>query len=266
MKKKPLLVCLKKAFPSSAEKELYGAVLCGEVLAGGEKIRDPKALIPLDLPLKLVKKKYVSRGGYKLEGVLKLWNLPVEGRLILDAGASAGGFTDCLLRHGAQGVYAVDVGYNQLDYSLRCRQDVRVMERTNIMDVKALTPQPDWAVADLSFRSLRSAASHILNLTVQKKLIALMKPQFEMKFPPPDFDGVLRDPRQILRVAAQVMDELAAEGAWVHRAALSPVQGRKGNQELLFEITEDRPDIPKEGTHQQNLLNLLEVDLLKLKW
>jgi 23S rRNA (cytidine1920-2'-O)/16S rRNA (cytidine1409-2'-O)-methyltransferase len=237
MKKIRILAKIQKDFPQYSEKELYAAILCGEVAVLGETIRDPKSLVPEDVELRLKKKKYVSRGGFKLEKVLDLWSLPVRGRRILDAGSSTGGFTDCLLQKGALSVYAVDVGYNQLDYSLRTNPAVTVMERTNIMSVESLDPRPNWAVADLSFRSLRSAASHILGLTEDSRLIALMKPQFEVKDPDEDFDGIVRNPQEIIDITEMVIREMSEEGAFVTKAALSPVTGRKGNQELLFDVS-----------------------------
>ena len=241
MKKIPLFQKLKKDYPDSDAKKLYARILCGEVLVNGQMLKDPKAAVPSDALLEITSKKYVSRGGLKLERALKLWNPPVEGRVILDAGCSTGGFTDCLLQNGASWVYAVDVGYNQLDYSLRTNPAVCVMEKTNIMHVKALDPLPDWAVADLSFRSIRSAASHILGLTREKFLIALVKPQFEWENPDEDFHGIVSTAEKILDIASNVMDELKRESAYVLKAAASPVSGRKGNRELLFWISSD-PD------------------------
>ncbi|MBF9017158.1 MULTISPECIES: TlyA family RNA methyltransferase [unclassified Oceanispirochaeta] len=239
MKKQRLLQLASRQFPEYSEKELFASILCGELITSGEKIKDPKALVASDAKLELSKKKYVSRGGFKLEKVLEYWSVPVKGKRILDAGCSTGGFTDCLLQKGALSVYAVDVGYNQLDYSLRVNPAVVVMEKTNIMSVQNLDPKPHWAVADLSFRSLRSAASHILSLTEESRLIALMKPQFELENPDDDFDGIIRDPIQILEITRTVIDEMAEEGAFVCRTSLSPLTGRKGNQELLFDVSSD---------------------------
>jgi 23S rRNA (cytidine1920-2'-O)/16S rRNA (cytidine1409-2'-O)-methyltransferase len=239
MKKQRLLQLAVQQFPEYTEKEIFASILCGELITSGEKIRDPKALVKSDTKLRLNKKKYVSRGGLKLEKVLEYWSLPVKGKRILDAGCSTGGFTDCLLQNGALSVYAVDVGYNQLDYSLRINPAVVVMEKTNIMSVEDLDPKPHWAVADLSFRSLRSAAAHILSLTEDSRLIALMKPQFELENPDDDFDGIIRDPVQILEITRTVIEEMAQEAAYVCRTSLSPLTGRKGNQELLFDVTAD---------------------------
>ncbi len=244
MKRVRLLQRLKQEFPDFDEKELFASVMCGEVLVDGAVLKDGKALISRDAALELTRKKYVSRGGLKLEKVIQLWDLPVEGRILLDAGCSTGGFTDCLLQNGARSVYAVDVGYNQLDYSLRVNPSVVVMERTNIMSIQALDPAPHWAVADLSFRSLRSAASHILRLTSESRLVALMKPQFELEDPDEDFDGIVRDPDEIINIAEKVIREMAGEGAFVLKASLSPVTGRKGNQELLLDVSGVERDIP----------------------
>jgi len=253
MKKIRLLQKLKQEYPEYSDKELFTAVMCGEVLVDGAIIRDTKSLVNHTAFLTLKKKKYVSRGGFKLEKVIGLWGLPVCGKILLDAGCSTGGFTDCLLQNGAESVYAVDVGYNQLDYSLRTNPAVVVMERTNIMSIHSLSPQPHWAVADLSFRSLRSAASHILQLTSDSRLIALMKPQFEIDNPDDDFDGIVRDADKIIEIAVKVIKEMSEEGAYVTKASLSPVRGRKGNQELLLDITGVKEDIPVISELSENL-------------
>jgi len=258
MKKIRLLQKVTESFPEYGEKELFAMILCGEILVDGQKLRDPKLLVSSGSAVELVRKKYVSRGGLKLEKALALWKPPVRGKRILDAGCSTGGFTDCLIQHGAAGVYAVDVGYNQLDFSLRKNPAVTVMERTNIMHVSSLDPPADWAVADLSFRSIRSAASHILGLTSEKFLIALIKPQFEWKEPDEEFDGIVRNRETLLSIAEEVMDELEDENAFVRKAAISPVPGRKGNREFLFWITTDSASLPG----KDKLLAELSSDLL----
>ena len=259
MKKVSLFKKLKEDYPGHGEKELYAMILCGEILADGQVLKDPKSTVPADSLLELCpKKKYVSRGGLKLEKALTLWSPPVTGSIVLDAGCSTGGFTDCLLQHGASSVYAVDVGYNQLDFSLRSNPAVRVMEKTNIMHVETLDPPPDWAVADLSFRSIRAAASHIIGLTKMKFLIALVKPQFEWKDPDEQFNGVITNPETIAGIAGEVLEELRAEDAYVLKAAASPITGRKGNRELLFWISTDKTlEYPDSG----ELLQIIQRDL-----
>lgn len=243
MKKKTILDRLCELYPEEERKKLYSGIMCGEVRLKGETIREPGRMVPGDSQPEFSLKKYVSRGGYKLEKVLDYWNIDVKGKGFLDAGCSTGGFTDCLLQKGASFVHAVDVGYNQLDYSLRVDERVYVHERTNIMHLTSLDPVPDGAVADLSFRSISDAASKIISLVSGRFLIALVKPQFEVENPGDDFDGVLRDGEQILLVARQVMKKLRDEGCFVTRIDLSPVKGRKGNQELLFLIG-DREEVP----------------------
>ena len=259
MKKIPLFRKVQEEFPDYTQKELYAMILCGEVLCDKQVLKNPKEIIPVESSIELRPKKFVSRGGLKLEKAIQLWTPPVKGKVILDAGCSTGGFTDCLLQNGAELVHAVDVGYNQLDYSLRTNPAVRVMEKTNIMHIENLDPQPDWAVADLSFRSIRSAASRIISLTRDKFLISLIKPQFEWRNPDSEFNGVITDPERISTIALEVMEELKDEGAFVLKAAASPVPGRKGNRELLFWISNDTElDYPAIGDLKVQIFKELE--------
>lgn len=237
MKKKALLDLLTELYPHLSRKELFTEIMCGKVKIMGETIKDPKRKVYVESYPDIGFKKYVSRGGYKLEKVLSDWKIPIEGNGFLDAGCSTGGFTDCLLQAGAAFVHAVDVGYNQLDYSLRVHDRVYVQERMNIMHLEKLDPEPYAAVADLSFRSITDAAAKLLTLVSGKLLIALVKPQFEIKDPHDDFDGILRDSNEIFKVTFNVLNKLWEEGSYVQETALSPVKGRKGNQELLFLIT-----------------------------
>lgn len=238
MKKKALLQLLKSRFPEIAQKELYAKILCGEVTVDGEHQRDPQVKVPVNAELKFEERKYVSRGGLKLEAALEEWSLSVKGRVFLDAGASTGGFTDCLLQHGARVVHAVDVGYNQLDYSLRQDPRVIVAERTNIMDLEFLDPSPDAAVADLSFRSLRGAAIHILHLTTEKWMIGLLKPQFEAETRNIEgFNGVVPTENAAYRILDDIKIRLAEEGVIVRSVLPSPITGRKGNREFLLFLT-----------------------------
>lgn len=241
-KRVPLIQLLQQHFPQESSDTLKAWTACGEIEVEGGRIRDPKCLVshssvPLHLP-----EKFVSRGGWKLEGALSHWQWPVQDLVILDAGASTGGFTDCLLQRGARLVHAIDVGRNQLHWKLR--QDPRVIsqEGTGIMDVTALEPQPDGAVADLSFRSLKGAAAHILDLTAGGWLIALIKPQFEWKSPGEDFKGIV--PAEELRdILLGVLQDLEVEGVYTSRLRESGLAGTDGNREFLafFSRTERIP-------------------------
>jgi 23S rRNA (cytidine1920-2'-O)/16S rRNA (cytidine1409-2'-O)-methyltransferase len=237
MKRIPLLQLLQLRFPDMEKKLLYASILCGEVRVNGERVMDPKRSFPPETEVELhaESRRYVSRGGEKLEAAVGRWDLPIAGRVWLDAGASTGGFTHCLLQHGAKLVHSVDVGYNQLDYRLRSDARVRVHERTNIMELTALDPPPAAAVADLSFRSLRGAATHLLSLTKEQLLIALAKPQFETpRLREADFDGLIREPEEAARILAYLVAALEGEQVRAYGILPSPLPGRKGNREFLM--------------------------------
>lgn len=239
-----LIELLKLRYPGLEKKELFARILCGEVLVDGEKIKEPKTLISKESTILFHReKKYVSRGGEKLEAVLNAWQVEVKNLRFIDAGASTGGFTDCLLKRGARQVYAVDVGYNRLDYRLRKDERVVVFERTNILSVnrKMFAPGalPDAAVADLSFRSIRSVASHLLKIVSQGWLIALVKPQFEWTEPDRSFRGIVDDRAHHYAILSHLIEELWQETAYVAKLAISPIRGRKGNIEFFYYLTRE---------------------------
>ncbi|MBN1686132.1 MAG: TlyA family RNA methyltransferase [Spirochaetales bacterium] len=234
MKKRPLLQILQELYPDTPRQTLYARVLCGEVLVNGERLRDPKCAVPPNIQITFGKKRYVSRGGEKLEYALERTDFAVEGKVVLDAGSSTGGFTDCLLQHGAAHVHAVDVGINQLAYRLRMDARISVHERTNIMRTASLVPAPDVAVADISFRSLKKAAARVIDLTLDKKALVLAKPQFEWPKDDSSFDGVLERMSDIRSVLTGLAQSLAAEGVYTHSVVPSPIAGRKGNREFFF--------------------------------
>jgi 23S rRNA (cytidine1920-2'-O)/16S rRNA (cytidine1409-2'-O)-methyltransferase len=235
MKRRPLLEALRELEPGAGREELLARILCGEVLVDGARVRDPRFPVS-GQRVSQERRRFVSRGGYKLDGALAAHGPEVAGWCLLDAGCSTGGFTDCLLQRGASRVIAVDVGYGQLDFRLRRDPRVTVLERTNIL---ALTPQllpavPEAAVADLSFRSLRGAAGLLLGLTSRKLLLALVKPQFEWLEPDPGFRGVLRDPGARRQVLASLARDLAGEGVYLQKAAAAWPAGARGNREYFF--------------------------------
>lgn len=238
MKKKKiraLTEVLKNSYPEYAEDELYGFILCSEVYVNGCCIKNPKEKISIDSDLEIISRKYVSRGGNKLEKAVAVFKIDCRGKTALDAGCSTGGFTDCLLKSGIDKVHAVDVGYNQIAYSLRKDDRILLQEKTNIMQLKNIDPAPDFAVADLSFRSIKGAASHICRLTSEKMLIALIKPQFEYNGDD-DFDGIIEDPAKQKKILKEVAESLEKEECFVHNAVKAPIKGRKGNQEFFFLI------------------------------
>lgn len=239
MKKRPktstLLDLLVSLYPETPRERLFSRVLCGDVVVDGSVLRDPKVAVPSEVEVVLSSKRFVSRGGFKLDPVLEAWSVPVAGKAFLDAGCSTGGFTDALLQRGAALVHAVDVGSGQLDWKLRADPRVVVKEGTNVMALASLDPVPHAAVADLSFRSLRGAASQILSLTSEGWMIALIKPQFEWLEPPGDFQGVVPDER-LEEILDRLSRDLLSEGVVLTHREPSQVRGRKGNQEFLARL------------------------------
>ncbi len=181
MKRARLLDLLCHRFPEDERKTLHARILCGEIAVNGTTERDPKRTVSLDSDIEWKGSSYVGRGAHKLTAAIEAFRPPLDDAIVLDAGSSTGGFTESLLEHGARQVYAVDVGTNQLAWKLRSDTRVTAMEGRNILDVSIadLDPVPDFAVCDLSFRSLSGVSFHIASLTRLRRVIALAKPQFE---------------------------------------------------------------------------------------
>jgi 23S rRNA (cytidine1920-2'-O)/16S rRNA (cytidine1409-2'-O)-methyltransferase len=183
--------------------------------------------------------RFVSRGGEKLDAALEAWAIDVHAKRVLDAGASTGGFTDCLRQRGADPVIAVDVGHGQLAWSLRNDPGVVVLERTNLRHLEALPGGPaELAVADLSFISLRTVAPALVRLTVPTaEFVLLVKPQFEAGRSRIGSGGVVRDPAVHRDVLGEVVDGIGAEGIVVTDVRRSPLTGADGNVEFLARAT-----------------------------
>jgi 23S rRNA (cytidine1920-2'-O)/16S rRNA (cytidine1409-2'-O)-methyltransferase len=179
---------------------------------------------------------YVSRGGIKLEAALQAFSIDVGGLTLLDVGASTGGFTDCLLQHGAKKIVAVDVGYGQLAWSLRNDPRVVVLERTNIRHLSTLEIEEDidGAVIDTSFISLRIVVPVTLGHLVKNSfLLALIKPQFEVGKARVGKGGVVRDVKLQKRVVADLVEFFTQLGLEVRGTMESPITGAKGNREYF---------------------------------
>ena len=236
-KKVKVIDLLISQYPNMERSSLLALIAAKSVSVDGEGARDSQQTFPEGSMCTIHVSKYVSRGGTKLEHALYTWNIDVNELEFVDAGSSSGGFTDCLLQKGAKKVHCVDVGYNQLDYRLRVDKRVVVHEKTNIMHVDPLIVEVDAAVADLSFRSITGAASHILSLTRQKWMISLIKPQFELTSEQEEFSGVITDPHLLYKTLLSVYDSLKAEGVGLKAIIDSPITGRKGNREFLAFLT-----------------------------
>ncbi|AEV29939.1 hemolysin A [Sphaerochaeta pleomorpha str. Grapes] len=232
-KKLPLLQLLGRQYRQYTKDQLTAFIACRNVYANGTLATDPKQLLAVESELAFTFDKYVSRGGFKLEHALDAFQISVDGLVMLDAGSSTGGFTDCLLQRNARLVHSVDVGYNQLDWRLRTDKRVLVHEKQNIMFLENLEPACDAAVCDLSFRSIGGAASHILQLCTSKWLISLIKPQFELPKGQKGFSGVVEDKALLKEVMITVYRFLSDEQVGIHGLLKSPITGHKGNTEFL---------------------------------
>lgn len=254
MKKEPIWKLLVDRGFFDDRKTAESWIMAGSVFANGCKINtsgepvDPAAAIRI----KGLDQKYVSKGGLKLEGALADFGVDITGRVAIDAGASTGGFTDCLIQHGAAKVYAVDVGYGQLAGKLR--QDARVenMEKVNIGDdiLRTLDPVPTIASVDLSYLSLKKAIPIFAQILGGKgELICLVKPLFEVEDSEIRRSGVIEDPavyRDLLIDLGRYVGEIGYRVAGVTH---SHVTGNRGTREFFLEVELDpraAPDAPKD--------------------
>ncbi len=215
------------------------AIMEGLVFVNGERADKPGLMISAEdtVDLKGNPVPYVSRGGLKLEKAIKVFGLDLEDRVVLDVGASTGGFTDCVLKHGARLVYAVDVGYGQLAWQLRKDPQVVVMERTNIryLTNDALKIPPDFAVIDVSFISLSKVLPRVGDLTVPDASgVALIKPQFEAGREQVGKKGVVREIPVHIDVLSSIIKFILESGWIVGGLDFSPVTGPEGNIEYLI--------------------------------
>jgi len=235
-KKKPLATLLVERGDCRSRDEAERWVLAGRVHVDGQPVTKPGTLVSPAANLDVHRdQKYVSRGGFKIEHALRAFELDARGTVALDAGASVGGFTDCLLQHGAARVYAVDVGFGQIRGKLAADPRVVNLERTNISDLSVATFDPaiDLCVADLSYLSLATAVPILAALfTKPIVIVALVKPLFE---------GVpqdrMADITTIHDAVVALAADLAAKGLSISRITHSPILGTSGTIELLALVT-----------------------------
>lgn len=223
---------------AESREKAKALIMAGSVYVNGEKQTKPGVSVAADASVEVrgAKLPYVSRGGLKLEKALDVFGIDPKDYVCVDCGASTGGFTDCLLQRGARHVYAVDVGYGQLAWSLRSDGRVTVMERTN---ARNLTPdmfpeKMDMAVMDMSFISLRLVLPAVRTLlTAQGQVVCLVKPQFEAGREKVGKKGVVRDPEVHREVLEDFVGSAGELGFVVAGLDYSPVRGPEGNIEYL---------------------------------
>ena len=228
-------------FPS--REKARAAVLAGEVKVDGHTITKAGHSVTADSVIEIAEaRRFVSRGGHKLEGALDGFGIAVEGVAALDVGASTGGFTDCLLKRGAASVAAVDVGYGQLAWELRQDSRVAVFERTNIrsVDTVSIGAPFDVVVIDVSFIGLAKVLPHVLpQVALGGVVLALVKPQFEAGKGRVGKKGVVREAAIHESVLAAVVDEVHEAGWQVRGLTWSPIKGPEGNIEFWAWIARD---------------------------
>ena len=211
-------------------------VMAGQVLVDDRPAPKAGTMIDDSLALQLAERpRYVGRGGEKLERALTAFALDVTGITAADIGASTGGFTDCLLQHGAERVYAIDVGKGQLDYGLRNDTRVVVMEGVNARDLESLPEPVGLATVDVSFISLGMVLPAARQILAEKgSIVALFKPQFEAAKYEVPHGGVIRDPLLRSTLIGRFASWCTRNGFHIVDLVASPITGADGNQEFLF--------------------------------
>lgn len=236
-------------------------IMTGRVIVNNHRLDKPGMLVPHDAVIRIRgKSRYASRAGYKLEAALDHFAVDVVGRVALDCGASAGGFTDCLLQHGAALVYAVDSGHGQLVGRLRLDSRVRNLEQTNLssLTLTMLTPPPSLITLDLSYLSLTRALPVATALLASEgQILALVKPLFEIKNSEARRTGQINDPMLLVTAIQQVIDTGTVCGLAVQGVAKLALRPRHGVHEFFVSFVR-RPGTLSRSYDAQTLLALIE--------
>lgn len=242
VKKERLDVLLVERGLAETREKAKRTIMAGLVFSNENRLDKPGEKVSSDIPLRVKGKvmPYVSRGGLKLEKALKIFELDVKDKILLDIGASTGGFTDCALQNGAKMSYALDVGYNQLAWKLRQDERVIVMERTNF---RYVTPadltagMPNFASIDVSFISLKLILPVLKTLLIAgSDVVALVKPQFEAGREQVGKKGIVRDSKVHEQVLKTIIDFSLSHGFDVKELSFSPITGGNGNIEFLLHL------------------------------
>lgn len=236
------------------------AIMEGRVFVGEKRINKPSETVDPNVPLTLKssENQYVSRGALKLEKAIRVFDADLRDRVVMDIGASTGGFTDICLRNGARRVYSIDVGYGQLDWKLRNDSRVTVMERTNAryLDVSSFPEKPTVTVMDVSFISICLILPAAIGIMGDEGVIyTLIKPQFEAGRNKVGKNGVVRDPATHAEVLNRIIGFTDEIGWRILKMDFSPITGPKGNIEFLAEIRKKNDTAPVISSEQ--VMNLV---------
>ena len=236
--KKRLDVAMVERGLAESRQKAQAVIMAGQVFVDGQRVDKAGAPVTEARAIEVRGRAlpYVSRGGLKLEKAMQLWPIALNGAVCADIGASTGGFTDCMLQNGAQKVYAVDVGYNQLDYRLRTHPQVVCMERTNAryLTQEQIPDLLDFFSVDVSFISLNLILPALRPLMKETgEGVCLVKPQFEAGKEKVGKKGGVRDPEVHLEVLEHFLEHAAHAGFFVKDITFSPIRGPEGNIEYL---------------------------------
>ena len=231
------ILLVEKGFLESRQKA-QTTIMSGLVYVNNQKVDKPGTPVAEDAAIEVRGNalKYVSRGGLKLEKAMATWPIDLKGTICMDVGASTGGFTDCMLQNGALKVYAVDVGYGQLAWSLRSDERVVCLERTNAryLNHEIIPDEPDFSSVDVSFISLKLILPAIAAVLKDNgRVVCLIKPQFEAGKEKVGKKGVVRDPAVHLEVLEHFLGHAKESGFTVVDMTYSPIRGPEGNIEYL---------------------------------
>lgn len=255
MKERLDVLLVKRNLAASREKA-KAIIMTGNVFVNGQREDKAGSTFKEDalIEVKGNPMKYVSRGGYKLEKAIDLWQVPLQDKICMDVGSSTGGFTDCMLQNGAQKVYAIDVGTNQLAWKLRQDERVISMERTNIRYVtrEDIADFIDFFSVDVAFISLKKVLEPVKALLTQEgQGVCLVKPQFEAGREKVGKKGVVRDPKVHREVLEQIMQYVLSIGFEILELSFSPIKGPEGNIEYLLYI-QNTDRIPEEDSLEES--------------
>ncbi len=255
MKERLDVLLVKRNLAASREKA-KAIIMTGNVFVNGQREDKAGSTFKEDalIEVKGNPMKYVSRGGYKLEKAIDLWQVPLQDKICMDVGSSTGGFTDCMLQNGAQKVYAIDVGTNQLAWKLRQDERVISMEKTNIRYVtrEAIADFIDFFSVDVAFISLKKVLEPVKALLTQEgQGVCLVKPQFEAGREKVGKKGVVRDPKVHREVLEQIMQYVLSIGFEILELSFSPIKGPEGNIEYLLYI-QNTDRIPEEDSLEES--------------
>ena len=250
MKRRLDILLLERGLAPSRERA-QAMILAGRVLVDEQKVEKPGHAVAEDCSVRLLgaEQRYVSRGGLKLEAALTHWKIAVEGAVCMDVGASTGGFTDCLLQHGAASVLAVDTGYGQIDARLRADSRVRLLEKTNAryLGAEQVPEAVELVAMDVSFISATQVLPAVVRAAFNEKgqprceLVLLVKPQFEVGRERVGKGGIVRSEEARQEAVARVREAVAQLGGREIEVIDSPILGAEGNREFLLHARFDAP-------------------------